>query len=408
MIHRILAAGALCAAVIAPAFALSAAASSATLQQEAEYLRTRTVTVVRNFPDRNGSALATMPAGTLMRGYRTSEGKPPFREVEVAGGFPVWVFGQYLQPTDVEGVLLVTGSRVNMRPSPELSPGSMALKSKLDAGQRVKLIQRANRAAAFGEDWIQVQAPPSARAWIVADAVSVTDSASGAAQWKQENPPLPTRRARSAGSASAAKGTQNASAAVVPTISAALLNDLAEADRAFDAASALRSPTAEAWRDVVIAYETIVEAAPAGSVTRQNASSRLERSRVQMEIAALREDYNAKARKHEAEVDQINEFLDKQAQRKTARWGRFQERGWVDRRTVAGVERWFMTFGGVTVAEIRCETARYDLSLFEGFEIGVYGDEIAAGVRSSSNSPALARVVDVSKIEVISGSSVRR
>lgn len=405
MIHRILAAGALCAAAITPSFAAAPATGikpGAAVTQEGEYLRIRTVTVVRNFPDGNGSALHTIPAGTLVRGYRTSEGKPAYREVEVAGGFPVWVFGQYLQPTDVEGVLLVTGSRVNMRPSPELSPSSMALRSKLDAGQRVKLIKR-------GGDWIQVQAPPGARAWIVADAVTKADPGTGAAQWAQANPPLPTRSTRnvSAGSGNAG-ATRSASAPVVPTVSAAVLRSLAEADRAFDAANALRSPTTEAWRDVVLAYESVVAQAPAGSITRQNAAARLDRARLKMEAASIREDFNADSRKREEEINKINVYLGEIEKRKSAHWGRFQARGWVDGRTIGGEKHWFLIFGGATVAEIRCETARYDLSVFEDFEIGVYGVEIAAGVRSSASTYAQARVVDIRRIEVISGSSIRR
>lgn len=419
MIHRILAAGALCAAATTSSFAAAHATGFepgaavaqpvAAVTQEGEYLRIRTVTVVRNFPDGNGSALHTIPAGTLVRGYRTSEGKPAYREVEVAGGFPVWVFGQYLQPTDVEGVLLVTGSRVNMRPSPELSPSSMALRSKLDAGQRVKLIKRAKRATAFAEDWIQVQAPPGARAWIVADAVMKADPGTGSAQWAQANPPLPTRSTRnvSTGAGSAA-GARNANAPVVPTVSAAVLRELAEADRAFDAANALRSPTPEAWRDVVLAYESVVAQAPAGSVTRQNASARLDRARLKMEAASIREDFNTDSRKRDDEMEKINNYLGEIEKRKTAHWGRFQARGWVDSRTIAGEMHWFLIFGGATVAEIRCESARYDLSVFEDFEIGVYGVELAAGVRSSANTYAKARIVDIRRIEVISGSSISR
>ncbi|MEM1449111.1 MAG: hypothetical protein AAF957_06930 [Planctomycetota bacterium] len=413
MIHRILAAAAFGSAAFAssvpepiePALALPTQETAG----EATYLRTRTVSVVRNFPDQNGSSLSTLPAGTLVRGFRVSEGKPPFREVEVAGGFPVWVYGKYLQPTDVDGVLLVTGSRVNMRPSPDLTPNSMALRSKLEAGQRVKLIERAGRAAALGEDWVRVQAPPTARAWVLADALTAIEPVAAAAEWTRANPPLPTRPARTATAATrpaSASGAANAD--VTPAISASLLDELAAADRAYDAADSLRSPTAEAWRDVVIAYEGVVAKAPAGSVTRQNATQRLERARVQMEVAALREDYNAKAREHDDEVDKINRYLDEQRMRKTARWGRFAERGWLQARKIAGERRYFLIFSGSTMAEVRCASARYDLSLFEGFEIGVLGDEIAPSVSATPTSRALARIIDIERIEVISGSSMKR
>ena len=88
----------------------------------ARFMRTRSEAVLRNFQDANASALATLPEGTLVRVFRESNGKPVFSEVEVAGGFPVWVYGKYLQPSDVEHVMLVTGSRVNMRPLPNSTP----------------------------------------------------------------------------------------------------------------------------------------------------------------------------------------------------------------------------------------------------------------------------------------------
>lgn len=174
----------------------------ATLSQDraqnegAVFMRTKERAVVRNFQDENGAPLATLEAGTLVRAFRSSTGKPVFREVEVAGGFPVWVYGEFLQPTDAEGVLLVTGNRVNMRPLPETSPGSMALRSKLDAGQRVKMIERARKATAFREDWIRVQAPTSTKAWVVDGSLEPYEARLGAAEWREKNVPLPSARPR--------------------------------------------------------------------------------------------------------------------------------------------------------------------------------------------------------------------
>ncbi|MEM9801860.1 MAG: SH3 domain-containing protein, partial [Planctomycetota bacterium] len=360
---------------------LSAALTAAV--QDGTYFRTRTATAVRNFPDENGSIFTQLPAGTLVRAYATSQGKPPYREVEIAGGFPVWVFGEFLQPTDVDGVLLVTGSRVNMRPSPELAPTSMPLRSKLDAGQRVRLVERANAASSFAQDWIRVQAPATTRAWIVADSIAPTASAGAEAAWAAANPPLPTRPTVKAPAAPREAASNAATAVVAPIVTADVLRALTDADEMFASASALRSPTSEDWRDVVLAYEGVVEAAPAGTITQQNAASRLERARVQMELAGVREELDVKAREHEEEVSRINKYIDQREKRETAHWGRFQERGWVDARPARGEQRWFLVFGGRTVAEIECTSARYDLSVFNGFEVGVLGTEIQPAIRAT-------------------------
>ena len=381
--------------------------------QGAVYMRTKSATVLRNFEDENGSPLATLPAGTLVRAFRTSRGRPAFREVEVAGGFPVWVYGEYLQLTDTPGVLLVTGNRVNMRPLPETSPASMALRSKLNAGQRVKMIERAGKSAAFGEDWVRVTAPVQAKAWIMASTLDVCDARLGAAEWQERNVPLPTSRAitsapnRNLSGAGGSKSTATArpGANAVSPVTTQVLAQLVEADKAFEAAEALRSPTTEAWRDVVEAYRGIVELAPATSATRQKAERRLKESKMRMEYTALREDLNAASTRNDDEIRRIDEFLDERQRRKTARWGRFEERGWLESRKIGGERRWYLTFGGETVAEVRCMNQRYDLDVFERFEIGVIGREMVPVVRGTATSLPEARVVDVQRIEVLSGTS---
>lgn len=407
-------------AVAAPAAATAAHAPApgtrATAQEGAVFMRTTETTVLRNFQDENGALLATLPKGTLVRSFRTSEGRPAFCEVEVAGGFPVWVYGEYLQPTDTDGVLLVTGNRVNMRPFPETSPNSMALRSKLSAGQRVKMLERKGASASFREDWIRVQAPPHAKAWIAQASLAAETSTEAAARWDELNSPLPAPRSPRATSSTKPASTPRtaapasdtpAAAATSSAVPAGLLARLTEADRAFKAAEAMRSPTTEAWRDVVLAYQEIASEAPTSSATYQRAEQRLRESELRMEFTALREDLNARSQANDAEIRRIDEFLDERQRRKTARWGRFEERGWLESRNVGGVKRWFLTFGGETVAEVRCLKNRYDLEVFESFEIGVIGREIQPVVRATATTLAEARVVDINRIEVLSGTSRR-
>lgn len=369
-------------------------------------MRTADNTVIRNFEDRNGAALATLPKGTLVRVFRESQGRPVFSEVEVAGGVPVWVYGRYLQPTDVDGVLLVTGNRVNMRPMPNATPAAMPLRSKLDAGQRVKLIERANKAVAFGEDWIRVQSPSTAKAWIESTALRpVIDARAASAEWLDKTQPLPVARPRrvAASDASAPSGDRTEPAADEPdAIPAATLQLLVQADELYDAARSLQSPTIEAWGDVCAAYESVMDAAPATSITYQKAYDRLQQAKAKRDFVALREEIIEAKQRSDREIQRIDEMLEAQRQRKTARWGRFEERGWLESRTVAGATRWYLVYGGETVAELRCLTDRYDLDLFEGYELGIIGREVAPVVRGTRTSLPEARVVDAQRIEVIS------
>lgn len=382
----------------------AAPAAQETADEGAVYMTTTGSTVLRNFQDQNGAMLATLPERTLVRAFRTSEGQPAFREVEVAGGFPVWVYGEFLQPTDAEGVLLVTGNRVNMRPFPETSAKSMALRTKLSAGERVKMLERKGSSASFREDWIRVQAPSSARAWVAASSLEAYSGADAQAAWAKLDMPLPKAPKAPKPSATAPAKTQAPAAAAVPS---GLLSKLVEAERAFAAAEAMRSPTTEAWRDVVQAFKAIADQAPTSSATYRKAERRLQEAELRMEFTALREDLNAAAEANDAEIRRIDEFLDQRQRRQTARWGRFEERGWLESRNVGGVKRWYVTFGGETVAEVRCLTGRYDLEVFERFEIGVIGRELQPVVRATATTMAEARVVDIARIEVLSGTSRR-
>jgi hypothetical protein len=404
---RTVAATALVGALFAGEAAVAAnsspsAAVAAAPSQGAAYLRTKGEAVARNFPDQNGSALATIAPGTIVRAYRSSSGTPVFREVEVAGGFPVWVFGAYLQQTDTEGVLMVTGSRVNMRPLPELSASAMALRSKLESGNRVKMLARANKSPLFHEDWIRIQAPANAKAWITDGALEPVDAALGRARWAEVNVPLPTAPTRRAGfNSSKASSTRTASAAVSP-VGGEVILDLAEADKAFQAADALESPTSEVWQDVVDAYTSVAERAPQSSITYSNAIARMEDARMKLEVAALRDELVAKRERRDEEVRQIDEFLDHQKRRRSARWDRYEERGWLESRNVGGQKRWYLVFAGATVAEVRCMSERYQLEVFDGFEIGVLGHEVVPVVQATPSTLAEARVVDIQRIEVIS------
>lgn len=401
MKHRILAAAAFLAVATASVRPAEAAAVPA---QDGEFQRTTTTTAVRNFPDPNGSSFVELEPGTIVRAFSTSQGKPPFREVEIGGGFPVWVFGKYLQPTAVDGVLVVTGTRVNMRPSPDLDRSAMPLRSsKLNAGQRVKLIERANKAAAMGEDWVLVQAPANTRAWIEASALIPVDAAEGRTAWQAATVPLPTKPTRTA-----TEKPTKARTADVPRITEETASLLTAADAAFDKVIELRSPTSENWREVVVAYDAVIASAPEGTVTRQNARTRHRTATARMELAKLREDVNSQAQRHDEELSKVNAYLETRQARTSARQGRFRERGWLERAVIDGRDAWTISFAGETVAEVTCSSRRYDLAFFDGYDIGVFGVELQAAVLASEDTTGTPPVIDIGRIEVLAGSSARR
>ena len=79
MKHRILAV----AAILATASAFAQPTAASVSAQAGEFYRTKGTTAVRNFPDRNGSSFQEVEAGAIVRAFSTSQGVPPFREVEV-------------------------------------------------------------------------------------------------------------------------------------------------------------------------------------------------------------------------------------------------------------------------------------------------------------------------------------
>lgn len=413
MTHKLLGAFALAIGTALPVLAQSPKVDNVE-GDGARYVTTTDRAVVRNFPDMNGAPLATLAPGNVARAYRKSTGATIFLECEVAGGFPVWVYGAYLQPTEDETVLLVTGSHVNMRPLPELTSASMPLRSKLEIGQRVRFLERANKNTKFEEDWIRIQAPSNAKAWIAETSLKAIDVREGKKEWALAVDDLPVAAPLEM-SKLTAKGTKEAAAqkadpdaGEAPIVTADVLEALAAANKAWDAAESLRVPTSAAWTDVAEQYRAILDAAPEGSAVADTAARRLKQADMRVHIETLREDLEASRQRTAEEIRQIDVFLDSRKKRSSARWGKYEERGWVEARRIDGQTRWYMTFGGETVSELRCQSGRYDLNVFEGFEIGVVGREVAPVVRATSTSLAEARIVDATRIEVISGSGRRR
>jgi len=381
------------------------------------FAKARSNVAVRNFADLSGNELTRLKAGHPVRVYGTSEGTPRFHEVEVAGGVPVWVFGELLQPTNTEGVLRVDAAHVNMRPLPESSPRSMALRAKLQAGTRVHLVERQDPSKPLAQDWVKVWAPESARVWIATgdlDLVPGTDSVAQAdiqAAWIEAGRRVPTVR-EAARAKEKVEGQeqkrQEAALPPIPTVPQEAIRALTEADIQFDRALALPEATAEDWNAAHELYSRAHSLAPEGTATHTRALERLRTVEGRRELASMRATIRAEDDRRQSELAEIVAEREKQGLRETVHWGRFQGRGWLESRNVGGERRWYIVWGGETVAEVRCSSQRYNLAIFEGFELGVTGTTVSPAAAATARTEALPRILDIMRIEVLSGTPARR
>jgi len=231
------------------------------------YVRARSGAAVRTFQDDAGKVLETLEEGALLRVYEESVG---FYEVARPEGFPVWVYGQYLEPAGEAGVLRVTGDAVNMRPLPSSGVESYPLTQKLSRNDKVRLIARKDESLPLQQDWAQVWSPPGARAWVRADQTEALEAgASGAALWGKAvadtlaaRKPVPTAQPASAPKEGAAGSSAGgAAAAGRGEVEAALdrADALFRAEKVKDEGGAI--PDYEA---VIQAYEAVQALGPQG------------------------------------------------------------------------------------------------------------------------------------------------
>ena len=77
--------------------------------------------------------------------------------------------------------------------------------------------------------------------------------------------------------------------------------------------------------------------------------------------------------------------------------GRYDARGWLESRKRSNGEwSWYLSFAGKETCVVQCSSGRYNISMFEGYEIGVTGMMInEAGAAQST--------CDMRSIEVLSG-----
>jgi len=379
--------------------------STAQAAQDATYVRAKSTNVmVRNYPDRQALSVRTLDKGNLLRVHSESVG---FYEVEVPGGLAVWVFGAYLENTSQPGVLKATGNGVNMRPNAGSTSAHMPIKRKLKRGDLVKYIDRTDPTKPMAEDWVKVWSPQDARAWVQAtDTEPVTDIAAAAKEWAS----IPPRIAKAPIPEPVVKAAPtNAGAPKVPTAQPVATDEartaLVRADGLLEEAKASQAAD---FAPVISAYERVLAIAPAGSSTYQLAENGLAKAQIQAGIVAERANIAAERAKREAELERLAAEERDRLRQKDPLMGRFIKRGWLEERRVDGEKHYFMTWNGETVCQVIVSDGRYDLEQFAGFEIGVIGTTTRREQPSGLGTVAQARLLNLYRIEVISGSGARR
>jgi len=372
---------------------------------------------LRNVASRDGAIVADLTPGTLVAVYEDRTG---FMSVEVPGGMGVWIYGKYARETEVLGVLEITAQNINMRPLPSSDVSSFPLKEKLHRGDRVRVITRANPGRPLESDWVKVWSPAGTRAWLAPGSTErIGSSEEGRALWvgaassaNAAKPALASATKPSARPAAAsAKTSATVDAAAAPEAGtrgrAATQSAGPEAHTSMEQAEGLmadiragRSQDFEAARS---GFERVIELAPR-TVDAGIAQARLDELAARQDVVRLENDMRAFEQRRHEEIARAQAELATVQKSRDPLWGRLQARGWLERedRGEAGtfyVIRW----AGKVTTEIVCTSGRYDLSIFEGFEVGITGVTTRAPIEASIGQSARPVRLDAARIEVISG-----
>jgi hypothetical protein len=361
---------------------------------------------LRNVFDVKGETVLDAPSGTLFAVYSERAG---WLEVEPATGMKVWIHGSFMKKTSTPGVAEITANSVRMRPLPTSDEKSFPLPMKLDKGERVRVIARADAQKPLAEDWVQVWSPAGARAYVAS--AEVTPLAAGEDARKLWGAAVATSQSdklvvdlgadNGAGKASAAgsvAATEAAAKKAEPKAHAAV-DKLANAEKLMTAARAAENPD---FGPAKSAYQAVIAEAPTGA-SASTAQLRLDEIGIREEIQRL------KVEKTNFEKERVEKLAAAEAKlrevnkRHDPLWGRFQARGWLASEVKPGeLPRYVLRWGGQDVADVVCGSERYNLAQYVGYEIGVVGVTQRAAVPGTAEAPGTPARIDATRIEVIS------
>jgi hypothetical protein len=359
------------------------------------HARARSGAVVRNLADAQGVPLLELEPGALVAVHKERAG---WLWVEVPGGFPVWVYGRFLEPTDTPDVYEVTGDGVNLRPLAGRDVSNYPLGGRLRQGDRVLAIERQDPSAPLEDDWVRVWSPPGIRGWLPADeAEPLEPGADGGALWRAAIDSLAQQlpaAALGSGAREAAASTNGAAEHAGGPVRDAEVEAMKLLEEARELLAEQRRSGAGDFADVRQSYSRVLELAPggvAGALARQG----LDTVDALEAAASIRSELELERERRKEDLLTKQEEIWEKSRQKDPLYGHFDGRGVLERRGRAGEEpRYWLRWRGEDVYELTCATGRYDLDLFAGYEIGVHG---SAATREES-----APVLDVARIEVLS------
>jgi hypothetical protein len=417
----------LCAAspVAAPILAQATSAQASAAQR---YVRAKdTGTKIYNLADKTSVAIGTVPAKGLLAVYGEKAG---YLSVEAPGGMEVWVYGEYVRPTDQAGTLEIAGDGVLMRPLPVSDTTSYPLELRLHKGDRVRAVGRSDAKKPLAEDWVRIATPPGARGWVVAtDVAQIPAGEDGAKLWNDASKAAQAKivaydvtggavaaTAVAAGkteavNATSAKGDA-AGAAAVPAAkaegqSSAKSGDTFDAaEKLYDAARA--NPSAANWVEVRAAFQRYLDKNPSGA-SASTAKVRLEQISLHEEIARINADQTLRDSTRQDRLSDAQRRLKEVQDSQSPLWGRFQSRGWIQKEQPIPSDppRYVVYWAGKAQAEIVCSSGRYDLAAFDQHEIGVSGVILRTAVAGSDSVGARPARIDATRIEVLASRATK-
>jgi hypothetical protein len=349
----------------------------------------------RNLQDPQGLVVLELAPASLVAVYQ-DHGE--WLEAEVPGGFEVWVFGQYVKASSEAGVLEITGNGVQQRPIPSSGNESYPLTPSLVRGERVRLITRHDASKPLAEDWVKVYSPPGVRAFVAkSETEPLPQGTDGAALWAQAA--MDAKKKLPAATGAIGAGTA-VTAGASTTGSQSAIDLLHQADQMLARERTQAKPDYEAVR---AAYTDVLK------VTKDGATADLARrglAEVDARIEALRiqNELEQERLRRDTELARRQDALNKANQTQDVYAGRFDSRGWIEKRAVPGAAPTYVVrWGGDQVAALVCNSGRYDLAVFAGYEVGVNGRELKAALSGDSTHPSQPRLLDVARIEVLAG-----
>jgi SH3-like domain-containing protein len=345
---------------------------------------------LRNIPDGQGRVLAEPAEGAVVRLHGGNGG---WSKAEVPNGFPVWVHRRYVEETSESGVVEIKGNGVNVRALPSSGVNNFPV-GQLYAGDQVRVLETPAELADEAREWVHITSPEGFWAWIRSGEIAPLAEADGVALWNEARGKLV--RARETAKAPATTAPVAPSDPRVEAAQAVAVREALElANKALEREREAEKPDFAAVRR---AYEAVMMLEPGASVGRIVAQ-KLDNVALLESTASLRAELQAERQRNLQERTQLERAISEDARRKDPLGDVFDERGLLERRTIAERTRYFLRWGGRDVCEVVCTTGRYEVNLFLGLDVGVRGEVLP--LPTGTGAGPVVPIVDLHRIEVL-------